>query len=54
MKICHESPYSVKIRQIYLVIHLKASEGNMVAVDIKSEHNVPVKCYQAVRIAEEV
>lgn len=54
MKICHESPYPVKIRQIYLSLYLKASEGNMVAVDIKLEHNVPVKCYQVVRIAEKV
>jgi len=54
MKICHEIPNSIKIRQIYLVLPSKTSAGNMVADDIKLEHNVPVKCYRAVQIAEEV
>jgi hypothetical protein len=54
MKICHELPNSVKIKQIYLALHSKTSAGNMVADDIKLKHNVPAKCYQAVQIAEEV
>jgi len=54
MKIRHEIPTSVKIKRIYLVLHSKTSAGDMAADDNKLEHNVPVKCYQAVRIAEEV